>query len=379
MRFATRRGVAHAAAAAFRPHGAASPGRAAHGDHGRELVRAGCGSRSGIDGTVANTGVERYRDMAGRHLTTIERRAAPTRTPCCWSPGRPSRTSGSPWRPAPRCTPGRRHRRSGAGRRSRTRSRHEFDPTCAPASRVAVEKIVALVTSRDRAVSEPAAAAVELLAEAPAFDELLSDARAGLAQLWRRFRVDLTDGRRRHGGRDAAHAAAVACSTCCRPSRRTTSTSTRASRRAGCTARLTAGTCSGTSCSCFPVLTLRLPGLARALLRYRTRRLDAARRAARAAGYAGAMYPWQSGSDGREESQRVHLNPLSGRWLPDTSHLQRHVGLAVAYNIWQYYQATGDLRVPRRPRRRDAAGDRPLLRRPGDLRPRRGTVSASAG
>jgi trehalose/maltose hydrolase-like predicted phosphorylase len=29
--------------------------------------------------------------------------------------------------------------------------------------------------------------------------------------------------------------------------------------------------------------------------------------------------------------------------LPDTSHLQRHVGLAVAYNIWQYHQATGDL------------------------------------
>ncbi len=93
----------------------------------------------------------------------------------------------------------------------------------------------------------------------------------------------------------------------------------------------------------FPVLTLRLPGLARALLRYRTRRLDAARRAARQAGHTGAMYPWQSGSDGREETQRVHLNPLSGRWLPDTSHLQRHVGLAVAYNLWQYYQATGDL------------------------------------
>ena len=55
------------------------------------------------------------------------------------------------------------------------------------------------------------------------------------------------------------------------------------------------------------------------------------------------MFPWQSGSDGREESQRAHLNPRSGHWLPDTSHLQRHVGLAVAYNIWQYYQATGDL------------------------------------
>src|SRR5262249_40929760 len=56
-----------------------------------------------------------------------------------------------------------------------------------------------------------------------------------------------------------------------------------------------------------------------------------------------AAYPWQSGSDGREETQRLHLNPRSGRWLPDHSHLQRHVGLAIAYNIWRYYQATGDL------------------------------------
>ena len=55
------------------------------------------------------------------------------------------------------------------------------------------------------------------------------------------------------------------------------------------------------------------------------------------------MYPWQSGSDGREESQRLHLNPRSGRWLPDESHRQRHVNAAVAWNVWQYFQATGDL------------------------------------
>ena len=56
------------------------------------------------------------------------------------------------------------------------------------------------------------------------------------------------------------------------------------------------------------------------------------------------MYPWQSGSDGREETQRLHLNPRSGRsGPPDKSHRQRHVNVAVAYNVWQYYQATGDL------------------------------------
>jgi alpha,alpha-trehalase len=76
---------------------------------------------------------------------------------------------------------------------------------------------------------------------------------------------------------------------------------------------------------------------------YRYRRLDAARWAAREAGYRGAMYPWQSGSSGREETQRLHLNPKSGRWLPDNSHLQRHINVAIAYNLWQYYQVTGDM------------------------------------
>jgi alpha,alpha-trehalase len=67
------------------------------------------------------------------------------------------------------------------------------------------------------------------------------------------------------------------------------------------------------------------------------------RRAAKLAGYAGAMFPWQSGSDGREESPELHLNPRSGRWNPDPSHRAHHIGIAVAYNVWQYYQVTGDL------------------------------------
>ena len=73
---------------------------------------------------------------------------------------------------------------------------------------------------------------------------------------------------------------------------------------------------------------------------YRYRRLGEARAAAREAGYRGAMFPWQSGSEGKEETQRVHLNPLSGRWEPDLSHNQRHVNAAIFYNIWHYFQAT---------------------------------------
>ena len=93
----------------------------------------------------------------------------------------------------------------------------------------------------------------------------------------------------------------------------------------------------------FPFFTFRQPALTRALLAYRYRRLPQARAAAQRAGYAGAMFPWQSSSDGREESQVVHLNPASGRWVPDHSALQRHVNVAVAYNVWQYYQASLDM------------------------------------
>jgi len=91
-----------------------------------------------------------------------------------------------------------------------------------------------------------------------------------------------------------------------------------------------------------PLLNLHLPILARAPLLYRYRRLDEARWAARQAGFRGAMYPWQSGSDGREETDVMYFNPRSGNWIKDDAHLQRHVGAAVAYNVWQYYQATGD-------------------------------------
>jgi trehalose/maltose hydrolase-like predicted phosphorylase len=92
----------------------------------------------------------------------------------------------------------------------------------------------------------------------------------------------------------------------------------------------------------YPFLNYRLPQITRELLMYRYRRLDEARAAAKEAGYRGAMYPWQSGSDGKEETQVVHLNPRSGHWDRDLSHNQRHVNAAIFYNIWRYYQATDD-------------------------------------
>ena len=93
----------------------------------------------------------------------------------------------------------------------------------------------------------------------------------------------------------------------------------------------------------YPFLSFRMPEVTRALLMYRYRRLGEARASAREAGFRGAMFPWQSGTEGREETQVLHLNPLSGRWEPDLSHNQRHVNAAIFYNIWHYYQVTEDL------------------------------------
>jgi trehalose/maltose hydrolase-like predicted phosphorylase len=92
----------------------------------------------------------------------------------------------------------------------------------------------------------------------------------------------------------------------------------------------------------YPFLNYRLPEITRELLMYRYRRMDEARAAAREAGYKGAMFPWQSGSDGQEETQTLHLNPKSGKWEPDLSHNQRHVSADIFYNVWRYYEATGD-------------------------------------
>nr|WP_161499017.1 glycoside hydrolase family 65 protein [Cryobacterium aureum] len=91
-----------------------------------------------------------------------------------------------------------------------------------------------------------------------------------------------------------------------------------------------------------PVLDLRLPNVARALLDYRWHRLDAARTAAHAIGRPGALFPLQSGSDGQEETPTQLYNHQSSRWMPDNSRRQWHVGLAVAFNAWQHFQVTAD-------------------------------------
>ena len=92
-----------------------------------------------------------------------------------------------------------------------------------------------------------------------------------------------------------------------------------------------------------PYYSANEPRVARAILKYRTNRLLAAKRNAVSENEIGAMYPWQSGMYGDEQSQLIHLNTVDNTWIPDNSRLQRHVSLAVAYNMWVYQKISGQV------------------------------------
>lgn len=87
------------------------------------------------------------------------------------------------------------------------------------------------------------------------------------------------------------------------------------------------------------------PETARDILRYRMKRLSAAQDNAKVDDEKGAMFPWQSGLIGDEQSQFVHLNTVNNEWEPDNSRRQRHVSLAITYNMWIYIQLTGDTSI----------------------------------
>ncbi|MDR0297916.1 MAG: glycoside hydrolase family 65 protein [Streptococcaceae bacterium] len=84
------------------------------------------------------------------------------------------------------------------------------------------------------------------------------------------------------------------------------------------------------------------PETARDVLQYRIKRLKAAQENATIDGEKGAMFPWQSGLTGDEQSQFIHLNTVNNEWEPDNSRRQRHVSLAIVYDMWIYTQLTGD-------------------------------------
>ncbi|HKU61671.1 MAG TPA: hypothetical protein VJQ44_10675 [Gemmatimonadales bacterium] len=83
----------------------------------------------------------------------------------------------------------------------------------------------------------------------------------------------------------------------------------------------------------FPPLLLTHPDIARSLVEFRGRTLDAARANARANGRSGAMYPWEADERGRETTPRFAIQ---------NARSEIHVTGDVALAQWQYWLATGD-------------------------------------
>ncbi|NMT63897.1 glycoside hydrolase family 65 protein [Marinobacter orientalis] len=295
--------------------------------------------RSAIDGRVTNNGVARYRDLNGRHLEVEEtghvgeeavfltartlqsriRMVQAVRTRV-WMDDEPAALE----------------RRTQS---EQNRISQSLSLVAEKNKPVRVEKVLSLYTSRDLAISEPAFEACEDIRHAADFEVLLEQHQQAWQRLWRRADLELT-------GEECTSAQPVLRlhlfhllqTASMHSTRRDVSIPARGLHGEGYRGHIF-----WDELFTFPYFNLRLPALTQALLLYRYERLHWARRAAKEAGYKGAMFPWQSGSDGREESQVLHLNPESGRWIPDNSHTQRHVNAAIAYNVWQYFQATDDM------------------------------------
>ena len=293
--------------------------------------------KSALDGRVINSGVARYRALASKHHEPLQQgqqsehlvflEVQTTQSKLLMAQAARTRVYIQP-----------------DGKAVRYSTQEEqgyiaqlFDVSCEQRQPVRVEKVVQIHTSRDKAITEPLQEARKNIERQGSFLHLLEQHKRAWQRLWNR--CDLK----------------IACNNQSEDILRlhifhllqTVSANT-IGMDVGVPARglhgeAYRGHIFWDELFIFPFLNLRLPELTRELLLYRYRRMPEAIYAASQAGYRGAMFPWQSGSNGREESQVIHLNPKSGRWLADHTYLQRHISAAIAYNVWQYYQATEDM------------------------------------
>ena len=89
-----------------------------------------------------------------------------------------------------------------------------------------------------------------------------------------------------------------------------------------------------------PAVVAMDPAAGAAMIRYRLRRLDAARARARAAGLRGARFPWESAASGEDVTPRS--GRLGGRRVPIlTGQLEEHITADVAWAAAHYASWTG--------------------------------------
>ncbi|MBD3379610.1 MAG: glycoside hydrolase family 65 protein [Candidatus Omnitrophica bacterium] len=293
--------------------------------------------RSSLDGTVENTGVARYRKLRSRHLKADGQGF--TRDGIAWLSVVTSRSdvtiaqasktvlysNGKKFSPE-----------QTKFRKKKKMVRRDIKIKASRGDSFRIEKTVAIYTSRDRGVKDPAAEAKKSVRKAPSFAVLKRKQVKAWEDIWKTCGFNVDDGNdvQKIINFHTFHLL---------------QTATRHNRKID--AALPARGLHGESYRghifwdelfVMPLYDYQMPVVSRALLKYRFERIGKAREYADEEGYRGAMFPWQSGSTGEEETQVLHLNPMSGKWGPDYSRNQRHISFAIAYNVWKYWERTGD-------------------------------------
>jgi len=296
-----------------------------------------------LDGRVVNAGVARYRGLNNRHLEAVEADEVDDESVCLRMRATQSALEIAQ---AVRTRIYQYDSRTSASSRLERAGDacigHLFALPLTQGHTVSIEKVATLYSSRDHAISECGLAAREAVARAGRFAQLGASHVRRWNQLWRRFDIGIEEHEPAEAERTALILRLHIFHLLQTASTQTMDLDVGVPAR-GWHGEAYRGHVFWDELFIFPLLNWRLPEITRALLMYRYRRLNEARANAAAVGYNGAMYPWQSGSSGREEAQRLHLNPASGRWLADHTHLQRHINAAIAHNVWQYYEVTRDM------------------------------------
>lgn len=91
-----------------------------------------------------------------------------------------------------------------------------------------------------------------------------------------------------------------------------------------------------------PFYTFTCPQAARSLLMYRYHTLPPAREKARAAGFRGAMYPWESADTGEETTPRFVIAPGGEVIEVKNGDMEVHITGDIAYAVWRYWEIAGD-------------------------------------
>ena len=228
-----------------------------------------------VRGDVTNSGVERYRKLSGRHLTDLQIMVANG------NPLVAATTSQSRHRVAVGTRTVATHNGVPAGVDWTTRTDEnsayaELAVPVVPGDVVAAEKVAAIYGSHDVGISEPLLAARTALDSAAGFDALRDAHALAWSQLWRRFSLDLEepfDGTLASVRLNIFHLLQSV-------SPHSVDADAGVPAR-GLHGEAYRGHVFWDELFVFPVLTLRMPELTRALLLYRYRRLPAARLAAR--------------------------------------------------------------------------------------------------